>query len=164
METIASMIQRLGLQNRHETYMQNSLIFKSFWNDRVCAKERLQIEDINEIVKLLDANAKGKLKSDLAVAKTYIRQNMWHRLFLNLNENIDIQRELDSIFRENDSTELCNKITRFKNTNDKYKNGLTGKNAVPLNAILFLWNPEKFINMVSLEHRLTCLKKILELR
>jgi CBS domain-containing protein len=83
---------------------------------------------------------------------------MWERLFNELKNKKDIQRTLDQIFSENEEAVLVNLIDRLWMENRSNKNGLTGENAIPLNAFLFINNPENFLSCVSLSHRFQIIK------
>lgn len=83
---------------------------------------------------------------------------MWYRAFKSLKENKELKDKLDQIFTVTDDNQLINLLNEFEDLNKENSNGLTGKNAVIINAFLFLNNPTYFVSAVSLEHR----RKIVE--
>lgn len=134
--------------------------FKKFWNDKILNNDEksLSDEEIDPIIRLLDQNGKGNTKNDISVAKTFIRMGMWYRVFKSLKDNDDIKNIFSKIINESDEKQLIDLINKLEDINKKYKNGLTGKNGVIINAILFLNKPPMFISAVSLAHRELLLK------
>jgi len=129
-------------------------IFKRFWKDKILnTTPELTVADTDAIIRLLDYKARGHQRADVAVANVGLTQGTWERLFAQLKNKKDIKLTLDQIFAETDDSELVDLINRLIKENDKNKNGLTGKSAVALNALLFLNTPTKFLSMVSLSHR-----------
>ena len=139
---------------QNEVWENQKQMFKRFWNDKILhPTSELTVADTDAIIKLLDYRARGHQRADVAVANVGLTQGTWERLFAQLIDKKDIQRTLDQIFAEADDSKLIDLINRLVKENEKNKNGLTGKSAVALNALLFLNNPTKFISMVSLSHR-----------
>lgn len=137
-----------------EIWESQSQIFKRFWNDKILnPASELTVDDTDAIIRLLDIKARGHQRTDEAVAMTGLRQGLLERLFDQLKNKLDIQQTLDQIFAETDDSKLVNLINRLVKENEKNKNGLTGKSAVALNALLFINNPTKFLSTVSLSHR-----------
>jgi Holliday junction resolvase-like predicted endonuclease len=137
-----------------EVWENHKQAFKRFWDEKILdATSELTVADTDAIIRLLDIKGRGRQRTDVAVANTGIRQGLWERLFDQLKNKKDIQRTLNQIFAEADDSNLVNLINRLVKENERNKNGLTGKSAVALNALLFLNNPTKFLSMVSLSHR-----------
>ena len=137
-----------------EVWENQKQVFKRFWDDKILnPTSELTVADTDAIIRLLDHKARGHQRADVAVANTGIRQGMWERLFDQLKNKKDIKRTLDQIFAEADDSKLVDLVNRLVKENDRNKNGLTGKSAVALNALLFLNAPTKFLSMVSLSHR-----------
>jgi len=128
--------------------------FKRFWDEKILdPTSELLVADTDAIIRLLDYKARGHQRADVAVANVGLTQGMWERLFAQLKNKADIRRTLSQIFAETDDSELVNLVNRLATENQKNKNGLTGKSAVAINALLFINNPAKFLSMVSLSHR-----------
>ncbi|MDQ3805032.1 MAG: endonuclease NucS [Acidobacteriota bacterium] len=137
-----------------EVWEKQTQIFKRFWNDKILnPASELTVDDTDAIIRLLDYKARGHQRADIAVANVGLTQGTWERLFAQLKTRVDINRTLDQIFAETDDSKLVVLINRLVKENEKNKNGLTGKSAVAINALLFLNNPTKFLSMVSLSHR-----------
>jgi hypothetical protein len=137
-----------------EIWESQRQIFKRFWSDKILnPKSELTVDDTDAIIRLLDTKARGHQKTDEPVATTGIRQGLWERLFDTLKSRQDIQRTLDQIFAEAIDAKLIGLINRLEQENKSNKNGLTGKSAVMLNALLFINNPTNFVSIVSLSHR-----------
>jgi len=135
-------------------------LFHDFWKDKIMNNNLTIIDDadIDPIIRMLDQNGKGNTKGSIVVAKAFIRMGMWYRAFRSLKENNALQNKLNEIFNEVDDNKLIVLLNEFEDINKGNSNGLTGKNAVIINAILCLNNPMFYISAVSLEHR----KKIIE--
>lgn len=128
--------------------------FKRFWNDKILnPASELTVADTDAIIRLLDIKGRGRQRTDVSVANTGIRQGLWERLFDQLKNKKDIQQTLNRIFAEPDESKLIVLLNHLKEENQNNGNGLTGKSAVVLNALLFINTPMKFLNMVSLSHR-----------
>jgi len=143
-------------------WKEQSAIFWEFWNDQIMnGSVKTTNNDYDPIIRLLDSKAKGfSKKTDVAVAMTYVRQGVWYRTFNDLNNKRNIRELLNMAFRTQNDTELMNIVNDLKKANDGNKNGLTGKNANVLNALLFITQPEYFISSVSLKHRRMLIEKL----
>lgn len=135
-------------------------IFHDFWINKImnCNSSTLDDADIDPIIRMLDQNGKGNTKGSIVVAKAFIRMGMWYRAFRSLKENENLRNKFDQILNSANDTELIILLNEFESINKENNNGLTGKNAVIINAILCLNNPAFYISAVSLEHR----KKIID--
>lgn len=137
-----------------EIWESQRQIFKRFWNEKILnPASELTVDDTDAIIRLLDIRARGRQKTDEAVALTGLRQGLLERLFDELKRKQDIRQTLDRIFAESEDFKLVDLINRLVGENEKNKNGLTGKSAVALNALLFVNDPTKFVSIVSLSHR-----------
>lgn len=135
-------------------------IFQDFWNNKIMNENTSSLDDadIDPIIRMLDQNGKGNTKGSIVVAKAFIRMGMWYRAFRSLKENENLRNKFNQILSSINDTELISLLNEFENINKENSNGLTGKNAVIINAILCLNNPSFYISAVSLEHR----KKIID--
>lgn len=139
---------------KSEVWENQRQIFKRFWNEKILnPTSELTVADTDAIIRLLDIKGRGHQRTDEAVANTGIRQGLWERLFDTLKSKQDIQGTLSQIFAETDESKLIGSLDRLAQENKSNKNGLTGKSAVALNALLFVNDPTKFLSMVSLSHR-----------
>lgn len=129
--------------------------FRDFWNKKIMAKNILALDDadIDPIIRMLDLNGKGNTKGSIAVAKAFIRMGMWYRAFRSLKDNESLRNKFNQILNSTNDAELITLLNEFEALNQGNNNGLTGKNAVIINAILFLNNPSFYVSAISLVHR-----------
>jgi hypothetical protein len=78
---------------------------------------------------------------------------LWYRAFRSIKKDKTLQDTLSLIFENHDSEKEVVLINKLEEANRSLRNGLTGANAVILNAILFAANPRKYLSIVSLRHR-----------
>ena len=133
-------------QRVDELWKNQSKIFKDFWLNKLNNEDiELSNEDFDSIIKLLDTKAKGfNQETDDAVAATSIRQGVWYRIFNDIKKQKALRDKLFQIFSLTDDNELVKRIDELKSINEQNKNGLTGKNANALNAILFYCKSKLF--------------------
>lgn len=138
-----------------EIWEIQSTAFKAFWQNKIINKavKNISENELDEIIRYLDRNAKGNTSENVAVAKTFIRMGMWYRVFKSLKDDENLQKKFDEILKVDNDIALLKLIDELDEINKKNKNGLTGKNGVIINAILFLNNPNYFFSAVSLAHR-----------
>ncbi len=134
---------------------EKSLQFKRFWQEKILNKEVKEIADsgIDEIVRILDRNARGNTASDEAVAKAMVTMGTWRRMFKDIKEQKSLQELLTTIFEAKAPQEQIKAIDELYKANEKNRNGLTGRSANPLNAMIFTYDPTKSVSIVSLNHR-----------
>lgn len=155
--------QEPAFVTRDQNLRQNSQAFRSFWKSKIlnsAVKELNDESDLDPIILMLDAKAKGSGgREHYAVAATSVRQGAWRRMFKFLKNNKQLQGKLNEIFSAKDENDLIRLINEFHKLNEPFKNGMTGKNANALNAILVLRNPDDYTSVVSLRHRMEVVKK-----
>jgi transcription antitermination factor NusG len=144
-----------NFKNQDEIFNDYSLKFKDFWknlvlNDKVSS---LDDSDMDPIIRMMDLNGKGNTKDSIVVARALIRQGQWYRAFRSVKENKAISKIISEIFEMKDYEKLIKKLNELEKANKELKNGITGKNAIILNAMLCLNDPSIFLSALSLEHR-----------
>lgn len=141
--------------NEKNVWPEYQEIFHLFWQNKIMTNNSTILDDadIDPIIRMLDQNGKGNTKGSIVVAKAFIRMGMWYRAFRSLKENSQIREKLNQIFLSTNDNELIALLNEFELLNKENSNGLTGKNAVIINALLCLNNPRFYISAVSLEHR-----------
>jgi len=139
---------------------KQSNYFKNFWKNKILnvSSEPLSDSEIDEIVLILDVHAKGSTKDTIAVARTMIPQGVWRRLFKEIQNNTELKVLLNEIFTETDVYKQMELIDKLYEFNKGQKNSLTGISGTAINAMLFAYNPTKYINVVSLKDR----KRVIE--
>lgn len=148
-------LSRYDLDGQNEIWKRQSQIFKHFWKEKILnATYQLLIPgDTDLIIRMLDLGARRHEEVAESVALANLRQPMWERLFDDLKEKKNIQRAMDQIFNETADSGLISLVHYLERENKGTGNSLTGKNAVAINALLCINNPEKFLKSVSLPHR-----------
>lgn len=142
-------------KHRH-IWIEHEKTFREFWKTKILTygKAPLSEADYDPIIRLIDVKARGFNKeTDEAVAHVGLYQGVWYRIFNDLKEKDDIRMTLDKIFNSDEERVLIEMINRLEKENEENKNGLTGKNANALNALLFINKPDNFLSSVSLSHR-----------
>ncbi len=136
-------------------WREKSNEFKHFWQEKILNKavEEIADSEIDEIVRILDRNARGNTASDEAVAKAMVTMGTWRRMFKDIKEQKSLQEILTTIFEAKVPQEQIKAIDELYKVNEKNKNGLTGRSANSLNAMIFTYDPGKNVSIVSLNHR-----------
>lgn len=129
--------------------------FRRFWKERVLAGPSgdLPEAEIDEIVRILDRNAKGNTKDSEAVAKAMIAQGAWRRMFNELHSDKELSGIITSIFEENDEERKANYINQLYRMNQGRKNNLTGPSANAINTFLAAYDPVNTGSIISLGDR-----------
>jgi hypothetical protein len=140
-------------------WIEKSKQFRDFWNNRILnnTENNLNEAEVDQIIRILDKKAKGNTKNDQAVANCMTPQGVWRRLFNEIKQNKELQNILTKIF-QSEGEEIISLIDTLYKINEGKKNSLTGKSANVINAMLFAFNPNQYLSVVSLNER----KKIIE--
>jgi hypothetical protein len=150
---IKQFIDTYNFSEKIRTWKNHSDKFHEIWKNYILPGDA-ETGNFDELVFMIDSNARGSTKSDEAVARTYIRYSTWYRMFGDLNENKSLKEIMNNIFNTVDENDLISLINKLFEENKNNKNGLTGNSGVILNAMLFINNPQYFISSVSLRHRI----------
>jgi len=144
-------------ERHNRIWAEQSLQFRDFWKNKILNKNIRNIDDAEAdiVIKLLDKNAKGNTSKDEAVAKVMIPQGVWRRMFNEIKENEKLKETLNKMFIETDNKKLSNLIDDLYKINKGRKNSLTGDKANAINALLFAFNPTRYLSIVSLNDRKT---------
>ena len=147
-------------EEKDEIWGEQSERFKNFWDNKVgdSAVSEIDDEDIDDIVLLLDKNAKGSTRETEAVAKAMIPQGVWRRMFNDIHSTKNIYNLLTKIFEEDNSHIKAEYIDRLYELNQGRKNSLTGQSAGAINCFLAVCDPRKNISMISLNDRFKIMK------
>lgn len=139
--------------NEKNVWFEYQTVFHYFWENIIMNESvELHDEDIDPIIRMLDQNGKGNTRGSIVVAKAFIRMGMWHKAFHALKNNSELRLLFNEILKSTNDYQLIQLLNTFESVNDE-RNGLTGKSAVIINAILCLNNPMYYISAVSLKHR-----------
>lgn len=146
--------------SKKEIWKYQSEIFREFWKNKIMNNNVHEISDaeVDQIISILDRNAKGNTKESEAVARVMIAQGAWRRMFRDIKENHKLHNQLNSIFAEDNDDKRMKLLDELYEINQGRKNSLTGKSANAINAMLFVFRPTMYVSVVSLNDR----KKVIE--
>jgi predicted nuclease of restriction endonuclease-like (RecB) superfamily len=138
-----------------QTWDELSRRLRVFWKEKVCNPQVKELNDaeIDEIIRILDRNAKGNAGQVDAVAKAMIAQGMWRRMFKEFKANAKLREALDALFNETDKKRQMECIDKIYKINEGHKNSLTGKSGNAINAFLGVYSPRMFCHVISLKAR-----------
>lgn len=154
-------LAQYDVEKYQQIWREHSKTFREFWNLKIMNKKsgKLSGADYDPIIRLLDIKGRGfRKETDEAVARVGLTMGTWYRIFNDLKAQESIRTTLNKIFVSDEDRVLIDLINRLEKENEKNKNGLTGKNASALSALLFSNNPERFISSVSLPQRFQIIK------
>lgn len=138
--------------NIEEIWSAQSEKFKCYWNDKILNPEaELKDEDLKEIIKILDTNAKGNVRA-IAVASLYLRQNIQEYLLKGIKADQQKQKFLNTFFTSEDDDariEAIDELSAYESRMSGPK--LTSQYGVFLNAICYAYDPANHLNIVSLD-------------
>lgn len=148
-------IEEVDSEQINSTWIQLSNKFKDFWKNKIMDENYPTLSDaeIDEIVLILDKNAKGSTKDTPAVARAMIPQGVWRRLFNEIKSNKKLRLLLDKLFNETEVDSQISLINQIYKANEGQKNSLTGKSGNTINCMLFAYNPLKTVAVVSINDR-----------
>ncbi len=134
---------------------KKSTEFRTFWQNKILNSYDGDPNDdeIDPIVRILDAKGKGNTKESVSVANTMVPQGAWRKLFREIKLSGKIKPLLDSILKEQNEDTLINLIDKLYKENQNGKNRLTGPSGNVINDFLFAYNPKKYVSIVSLNDR-----------
>src|SRR3989344_1695074 len=149
-----------NFEEKKKIWRDKSAQFKLFWEQRILNEERkeIDVEEINEIIRILDRKGKGNIKGSESVAHVMIAQGAWQRMFNEIKKDKELRETLFNVLNEKDDNKRISIINKLYEINQDRKNFLTGNNSNAIDAMLFAYNPMDFVSIVSLRHR----KKVIE--
>lgn len=140
------------------TFKEQSKEFREFWRDKILNSDYRELSelDMNRIILFFDSTAKGSREfresGGVAAALANRPMTQWYRALRALKRNQDIRGMLNKIFTEKDDVAVSDLINELEKINPR--NGLTGAGTLILSAILCTYNPDKYLTMLLLNHRL----------
>jgi transcription antitermination factor NusG len=144
-----------NFNNQDAIFAEYSQIFKKFWetlilNDNV---KSLDESDMDPIIRIIDCKAKGNTKESICIALDGIRMGQWYRAFRSIKENKEIRNIICKVFKLKNSNDLIMCLNDLEKINSGLGNGLTARNAIIINALLCLNDPNNYLSSLSLSHR-----------
>lgn len=149
-------LSKYDAESKDSIWAKQGQQFKDFWNKRIVSDDRSEPEDaeIDQIVRILDRNAKGNTRESEAVARTMITQGAWRRMFRGIKRKNEFSKVLDEIFLERDieaKSGLINKL--YKLNEEKHINNLTGPSGNAVCSMLAAFDPIRNLSIISLNDR-----------
>jgi len=152
-ELYALFIAEFDEEGAETVWTAQSEEFRQFWDEELPGGEKLKEGDFDYVIRFLDSHAKGIADSDVEPAcNPFITQGSWYRIFEEFQSNKKLYDLVTLILRcesDDDRAELLNQLYSV----NVERNRLTGKNAVMINDLMFVYNPVRNISVVSLSHR-----------
>jgi len=148
-------LKQYDAQAKDKTWASHSDRFRTFWYGQVLGGPPgdLPENEIDEIVRILDRNAKGNTRDSEAVARAMIAQGAWRRMFNELHSDKELSGIITRIFEENDEEKKAQYINQLYEMNQGRKNSLTGPSANAINAFLAAYDPVYTGSIISLGDR-----------
>lgn len=133
--------------------------FRRFWSEKIMDDKSILLEeDMDYFIRFFDMNARGagefRENGGESAALAGIWQGMWYRALKAIKEKSDIKKILDRILNTEESEIRVDLVNKLWEVNQGGKNGLTGEKAIILGALLFVYSPNKYLSMLSVNHRL----------
>ena len=141
-------------------WSEHNKAFNDYWKDKILddSVRELNEAELDQVIRILDRNAKGNRKGDEAVARAMVSQGTWRRMFREIKGNNKLRSLINGIFCEKDELKRMALIDDLYKLNEGRKNGLTGQSANAINAMLGAMDAHKYIHAISLNDR----RKIIE--
>ena len=160
MNKFRSFVEQIDVEELDNIWSIQSKIFREFWENKIMNDSYPSLTDseIDEIILILDKNAKGSKSHTNAVARAMIPQGAWRRMFSQIKENKNIKNILNKLFKSKIDQEKIDLIDEIYKINEGRKNNLTGKSGNAINCMLFAYNPLNNLAVISLNDR----RKIIE--
>ncbi|MBI4669270.1 MAG: hypothetical protein HY747_08800 [Elusimicrobia bacterium] len=136
-------------------WQKQSNFFREFWAKRIMDTKSPDPNEaeIDQIVKILDRNAKGNTRRDEAVARVMVPQGVWRRMFRELRHERTLSGLLNDTLLSTDEQEKVRLIDDLHKKNEGKKNSLTGKSGNVVCAFAAVYDPFKNLSVVSLNDR-----------
>lgn len=147
-------------EEKNEIWESQSQIFKTFWDTRILPDNAKDLNDqeLDDIIRFLDRNAKGNTKKSEAIAKAMIPQGAWRRMFNQIHAEKTLSRIIYKILNENNPGKKAEYIDELYKANSGNKNNLTGKSGNAINDFLAAADPFNNLSIISLNDR----KKVMD--
>lgn len=150
-----------NLKEDKQVWENQSEEFRQFWHEKIMNDNYLELseDDMDCVILFFCQKAKGagyfKKIGGHAAALANIRQGLWYKALRSLKSKKNIRKILNKIFITEDENQRIILVNELENINRENRNGLTGKEAIILNAFLFTYNPDKYLTLLSIVHRFT---------
>lgn len=140
------------------TLREQSKEFRQFWHEKILDDNysELSESDMNRVILFFDNTALGsrefRERGGVSCAKANIHKTLWYKALRDLKDKQDIRKVVNQILTEEDDGVITDLLNKLENINRG--NGLTSAGTIPLSAILFTYNPDKYLSMLRFSDRL----------
>ncbi len=147
-------------EEKDALWKSQSSAFKKFWNEKVLSTDSKELNDqeIDDVIRILDRNAKGNTKDTESIARAMIPQGAWRRMFNQIHADKKISSIITKILIEDNIKKKSEYINKLYEINLGNKNNLTGKSGNAINDFLAAFDPFINLSIISLKDR----KKLIE--
>lgn len=137
--------------------------FRRFWREKIMDNDvELSEADMDKVILFFDNTARGygkfKESGGMACAKANLRMTQWYAALRDLKNKQDIKELVNRILTEKDDEVIIDLLDQLERVNRYNGNGLTSAGTIALSAILFTYNPDKYLAMLLFNHRLALIK------
>ncbi len=152
------------IEHANSVWKEQSKKFHKFWQEKIYGPGILTDEAINEVLVMIEWEALGagefRKQGGYTVARSGNPNIRWRKVFYNIKEDKQLKELLNKIFeRSDDESTSIDLINELKNKYEGRASGLTGAQTCILSALLFINNPQHYINLVSLRYRVSIIEK-----
>lgn len=134
--------------------------FRQFWRERIMSPYQGHIPDdeCDQLIRILDRNAKGNRKDSDAVAKAMVPQGAWRKIINRLHSNKPLGQAMHDALTATSGEAQAAAIDRLYQLNDGERNYLTGASGNAISAFLAAYDPLNNLSVISLRDRRNILK------
>lgn len=143
-------------KSKNTIWEEKSRELKVFWSTRIGSKESAPLTDaeMDDIIRILDRNARGNTKEDEVVTRAMIPQLKWYKLFRDIKSNEVHYELINRIINEKDARQKAALLDKLHEINLGWKNHLTGASANGINTLLAGLDIFGTLSIVSLNDRI----------
>lgn len=155
LQSFQDFLKEYNQAEKDEIWLQHSHTFKTFWNEKILNDKVKELDDfeLDNIIRIIDRQARGNTSENEAIAKMLIPQGVWRKMFNQIKEDKKLANLLFQIMLAPGIEERIKLVDDLYKYNEPYKNSLTGKKGNAINALIFLWEPKQSVSIVSLGDR-----------
>jgi 5-methylcytosine-specific restriction endonuclease McrBC GTP-binding regulatory subunit McrB len=143
-------------KSKNTIWDEKSRELKVFWSTRIGSKDSAPLTDaeMDDIIRILDRNARGNTKDDEVVTRAMIPQLKWYKLFRDIKSNEAHYELINRIINEKDARQKAALLDKLFEINLGWKNHLTGASANGINTLLAGLDIFETLSIVSLNDRI----------
>jgi hypothetical protein len=158
-QQISALIQHFlstyNTEMKDRIWIEQCQRFNKFWKDRILSNnsEMISDADCDDIIGILDRNAKGNTKDSEVVARAMVAQGAWRRIFNLLHEDKELGTLVTNILNEREPIRKVALIDELYRRNQGQRNHLTGPSGNVISAFLAAHDPFNNLSIISLNDR-----------